>query len=688
MHLLHPKVLNHFSLQDVAQPQLYRELYPYTQICRTTFDEVMLAPHPAKEMHITDTTFRDGQQARPPYTVAQIKKMFELLYRLGGRSGLISASEFFLYAEKDRKAIEVCRSLGYQFPKITAWTRANKKDLALARDMEFDEVGMLTSVSDYHIFLKLGKTRQQAMDMYLDVASQALEWGIVPRCHFEDITRADIYGFCLPFAQKLMELSRQANLPVKIRLCDTMGYGVPYPGAAMPRSVQGIVHAFTAEAGVPGEQLEWHGHNDFHKGLVNGVTAWLYGCGAVNGTLFGFGERTGNTPVEALAIDYISLTGNDGAADTTVISEIADFFEQELHYSIPHNYPFAGRDFNATSAGVHVDGILKNEEIYNIFDTTLLLGKPVPIIITDKSGRAGVAYWINHNLKLTGTPKEVTKKHPAVGKIYDDIMKAYENGRTTHFSHEEMQQAGILPESYDAEIFYGSYPAIYDREIDPADYYPSYIKSYIEKDVREMKAIEDLSRFKKLVRLCAGRIGQLLNKASLAVECGISAPTVDAWLSILEESYIIYFLRPDYNNFSKRLVKSPKLYFNDTGLACSLLDIRSQAQLSTHYLRGSLFENMVINEFTKRSLNRGNEPALSFWRDSTGHEIDLIVSEEGSQHAYEIKSGATFSTDFFKGLNYWAGLSGAAPSRRTVIYMGETALMTSDGDLRPWKDLG
>ena len=223
MPLLHPKVLNHFTLQDITQPQLYRELYPYTKICRTTFDDVMLAPHPAKEMHITDTTFRDGQQARPPYTVAQIKKMFEFLYRLGGRTGLISASEFFLYSERDRKAIEVCRSMGYQFPKITAWTRANKQDLALARDMEFDEVGMLTSVSDYHIFLKLGKTRQQAMDMYLDVASQALEWGIVPRCHFEDITRADIYGFCLPLAQKLMELSRQANLPVKIRLCDTMG---------------------------------------------------------------------------------------------------------------------------------------------------------------------------------------------------------------------------------------------------------------------------------------------------------------------------------------------------------------------------------------------------------------------------------------------------------------------------------
>ena len=454
MSLLHQKMLNSFPLQDVPDPVLYRDLFPYTQICRTAFDDVMLAPQPPKEMHITDTTFRDGQQARPPYTVAQIKKMFEFLYRLGGRTGLINACEFFVYSEKDRRAIDACRSLGYQFPRITAWTRAVKADLAIARDMGFDEVGMLTSVSDYHIFLKLGKTRQQAMDMYLDVAAQALDWGITPRCHFEDITRADIYGFCLPFAQKLMELSRQANIPVKIRLCDTMGYGVPYPGAALPRSVQGLVHAFINEAGVPGERLEWHGHNDFHKGLVNGVTAWLYGCGSVNGTLFGFGERTGNTPVEALAIDYISITGDDRAADTTVIAEIAEFFQKELNYAIPHNYPFAGRDFNATSAGVHVDGILKNEEIYNIFDTTLLLGRPVPIIITDKSGRAGVAYWINHNLQLTGTSKEVTKKHPAVGKIYDDIMHAYENGRTTHISFEEMEK---LVQRYMPEFFITEY---------------------------------------------------------------------------------------------------------------------------------------------------------------------------------------------------------------------------------------
>ncbi len=455
MPLIYPQD-NHrqLTLAEPEKPQLHRELFPYSSICRTPFDGILLSPKPSEKFFITDTTFRDGQQARPPYSVKQIAKIFDLLHKLGGKSGLIQASEFFIYSAKDRKAIEMCRSRGYRFPRITAWTRAHKDDLKLARDMEFDEVGMLTSVSDYHIFMKLGKTRQQAMDMYLDVARQALEWGIIPRCHFEDVTRADIYGFCLPLAQKLMELGKEASMPVKIRLCDTMGYGVPYAGAALPRSVQRIVRAFIDEASVPGEYLEWHGHNDFHKVLVNGVSAWLSGCAAVNATLLGFGERTGNTPLEALVIEYISLTGEDAAANTPVISEIADFFEKELDYHIPHNYPFVGRDFNATSAGVHVDGLDKCEEIYNIFDTEQILSRTVPIIITDKSGRAGVSYWINNTFKLSGD-KKISKRHPEVGHIYDDIMSIYEKtGRNTSFAHDEMLTLVQchMPELFESEF--------------------------------------------------------------------------------------------------------------------------------------------------------------------------------------------------------------------------------------------
>ena len=454
MSLLYQKHASRpLTLDNRVEPELYRDVFPYTHVSRIEFDDTFLVPRPADPMFITDTTFRDGQQARPPYTVKQIARIYDLLHKLGGKSGLIQASEFSMYSPKDRKAIEVCRSRGYRFPRVTGWIRANMDDLKIAHDMEFDEVGLLTSMSDYHIFLKLGKTREQAMNDYLKVVTKALEWGIVPRCHFEDVTRADIYGFCLPFARKLMELSHEASMPIKIRLCDTMGYGVPFPGAALPRSVQRIVRAFTDEAGVPGAWLEWHGHNDFHKVLVNGVTAWLYGCGGVNGTLMGFGERTGNAPLEALVIDYISLTGNDEAADPTVITEIAQYFEKELDYRIPDNYPFAGKDFNATSAGIHVDGLAKNEEIYNIFDTTKILNRSVPIIINDKAGRAGVAYWINQQFNLP-PERQVSKKHPAVGQIHTRIMAAYEEGRNTSFSNKEIKNLvrRFMPELFDSEF--------------------------------------------------------------------------------------------------------------------------------------------------------------------------------------------------------------------------------------------
>lgn len=454
MALLHPtRNASATHLHEVEKPELFRDMFPYTKISRIPFDGVFVDPRPAEPMFITDTTFRDGQQARPPYTVEQILTIYDLLHELGGRSGLIRASEFFMYSDKDRKAIEACRGRGYKYPAVTGWIRAHMDDLKLARDMEFKEVGMLTSVSDYHIFMKLGWDRKKAFDSYVAMAAQALEWGIVPRCHFEDVTRADITGFCLPLAAKLMDLAKSAGMPVKIRLCDTMGYGVPYPGAAMPRSVPRLVRAFTDAAGVPGEWLEWHGHNDFHKVLINASTAWLYGCSGVNSTLLGFGERTGNSPLEAMVIEYISLTGDDDAANTKTISRIAEYFEKELEYRIPDNYPFAGKDFNATSAGIHVDGLAKNEEIYNIFDTAAILGRVVPIIITDKSGRAGVSYWLNQNLSLEGD-RRISKTHPAVGMVYNRILQAYEKGRNTSFSNKEMMALAkrYLPEYFPSEL--------------------------------------------------------------------------------------------------------------------------------------------------------------------------------------------------------------------------------------------
>lgn len=252
------------------------------------------------------------------------------------------------------------------------------------------------------------------------------------------------------------------------------------------------------------------------------------------------------------------------------------------------------------------------------------------------------------------------------------------------FSHHEMQTGNILPPTIDEEIYKGAYPRLYDKNINPTDYYPYYIQTYVERDVRLMKNIGDLSKFIRFIKLCAGRIGQLLNLSGLANECGISVSTATAWMSLLEASYIAYLLKPDHNNYAKRLVKSPKLYFHDTGLACSLLDIKSAEQVSTHFLRGGLFENLVINEFIKESLNKGEESNLTFWRDSTGNEIDLLQTIAGKQNAYEIKSGATYTSDYFKGISKWAKLSGAAPEQCFAIYAGDKSMKTSYGEVMSW----
>ena len=246
------------------------------------------------------------------------------------------------------------------------------------------------------------------------------------------------------------------------------------------------------------------------------------------------------------------------------------------------------------------------------------------------------------------------------------------------FSRSELKAAGMLPETIEAEMFAGGYPRLFDKQMHPTEYYPYYIRTYVERDVRQLKNVMDLGLFVKFIKLCAGRIGQLVNFSSLANDCGIAVSTAQSWLSVLETSYIVYFLHPDYNNFSKRLVKSPKLYFHDTGLACSLLEITDAHQLENHYLRGGLFENYVINQFIKKAFNRGEEPHLSFWRDNKGNEIDLLQTFGTKQFAYEIKSGRTFSTDFTKGLRYWAGLSSAEANQCNVVYAGDMEMQKSD----------
>ena len=446
-----------FSLQDVKEPNLLREQFPYTEVPRIVFDGQVINPDPAEEIWITDTTFRDGQQARPPYKPEQIVAIYDMLHRLGGPNGVIRQSEFFLYSQRDQKAIEGCQELGHAFPEITGWIRADPKDFALVKSLGLKETGILTSVSDYHIFLKLKKTREKVMDGYLAVVKEALAAGIVPRCHFEDVTRADIYGFCLPFAEELMRLSEESGIPIKIRLCDTMGYGVTYPGAALPRAVDKLAYAFRREVGIPSAQLEWHGHNDFHKVHVNAVTGWLYGISALNASLLGFGERTGNPPLEGAVIEYIGLMGQTNGIDTTVITEIADYFRDDIKADVPTNYPFVGTEFNTTRAGIHADGVLKNPEIYNIFDTEALLNRTLKVTVTDKSGMAGIAHWLNeyaHDLLVRDHREPISKRHPGVRRIYDWVMEQYAQGRTTGISHDEMiaQAKHHLPSLFQSDF--------------------------------------------------------------------------------------------------------------------------------------------------------------------------------------------------------------------------------------------
>lgn len=426
-----------YPLVDVDTPNVFRNLFPYDEVPKIAFNDRIVPHNFPDEIWITDTTFRDGQQSREPYTTEQIVTIYDYLHKLGGPKGIIRQSEFFLYSKKDRDAVYKCMERGYEFPEVTSWIRASKKDFELVKEIGMKETGILVSCSDYHIFYKMKMTRREAMNHYLSIVRECLETGVAPRCHLEDITRSDIYGFVIPFCLELMELGIEYGIPVKIRACDTMGYGVNFSGAVIPRSVQGIIYGLITHAGVPSELLEWHGHNDFYKAVSNSTTAWLYGASAVNCSLFGIGERTGNTPLEAMVFEYAQLKGTLDGMDTTVITDLVDYFKDEIGYNLPSRTPFVGKNFNVTRAGIHADGLLKNEEIYNIFDTEKFLNRPVLVAVSNTSGLAGIAHWINTYFKLK-EDKAVDKSNPVVFRVKEWVDKEYEEGRVTVITDTEL----------------------------------------------------------------------------------------------------------------------------------------------------------------------------------------------------------------------------------------------------------
>jgi hypothetical protein len=240
----------------------------------------------------------------------------------------------------------------------------------------------------------------------------------------------------------------------------------------------------------------------------------------------------------------------------------------------------------------------------------------------------------------------------------------------------------------DEVLFYGFYPPVHDRKLDPNIWYGNYVQTYIERDVRQMINVRDLGTFQRFLRLCAGRTGQLMNLSGLAEDCGITHNTARAWISILEASYIVFLLQPHHASFNKRLIKTPKLYFYDTGLATWLLSVQQPEQLDIHPFKGAIFESFVISEFYKSRYNQGKSPAFFFWRDRSGNEIDLVVELAGKLKPVEIKSGKTVNQRYLNGLKKWMSLSGKTGIDPTLVYGGSTSLNQDEFQIVSWMDSG
>jgi isopropylmalate/homocitrate/citramalate synthase len=427
-----------YEVLDSPEPKAYKNMFPFDAPPKMLWDGVDVPQEIPQNLWITDTSFRDGQQSREPYTVEQIIELYKYLNKIGGPNHKILMTECFLYTKRDRQAVDQARELDLEYPKITGWIRASKEDLKLVKQAKVEEVGMLSSISDYHIFYKFkGLSRSQVIEKYLEVIEAGLKDGITMRAHLEDCTRSDVLGVLLPFAKKLMALSDKYRLPVKLRIPDTLGLGLPWPQAALPRSVPKMVWILRQIAGVPSEWLEFHGHNDFHMGIANATSAWLYGASLNNTTLLGIGERAGNVPLEAMVFEYAGVKGSLDGMDTTAITEVSQYYRKEIGYHIPPYYPLVGKNFNITRAGIHADGALKNIEMYLPFDTEKLLGVAPGVSITPYSGNAGVAFWINYYFCLKNSEK-VDKDNPGVMKIYGEVCKRFDQGEALTITDKEM----------------------------------------------------------------------------------------------------------------------------------------------------------------------------------------------------------------------------------------------------------
>jgi isopropylmalate/homocitrate/citramalate synthase len=423
------------AIPDPAEPDLFQEAFPRDGFPR--FGWTARPPDLPPDVWTTETTHRDGQQGGLPLSVDQGIRIYDLMCAFTGASGAVRQAEFFVYREADRRTLDAALERHRDGAPVepTTWIRASAKDAELVRRIGVRETGMLASASDYHTFYKFSPGgRRRAAASYLDAVRSVLDAGLRPRLHLEDATRAP-EEFVLPFVDAVKEVAAAYPeiAPPKFRICDTMGLGLPYENVAWPRSVPRQVRRLH-EAGVAAEELEFHPHNDTHLVVANCLAAMQAGCAAVNGTLLGKGERTGNAPLEAVLLHAIGMGRFDGrpAPDFRALNELAALYE-EIGEPLPAKYPLYGRDAHRTRAGIHADGLNKFWWMYAPFDVPRLLGRPLEISLTRDSGLAGVVFLIRQHTGL-----ELAKDDPRVLRIHEELERQFDAGRQTAVEWEEI----------------------------------------------------------------------------------------------------------------------------------------------------------------------------------------------------------------------------------------------------------
>lgn len=419
---------------DRESPEYFAESFP-----EAGFPRYVWTDRPARlpeSVWTTETTHRDGQQGGLPLTTEQSMRVYDILCRFTGSSGAIRQAEFFVYQDSDRNALldalEKYRSGAPIEP--TAWIRASRSDVELVRSLGVRETGMLASISDYHTFHKFNPAgRKHAATAYLDAVRMALDAGVRPRLHLEDATRADP-DFLLYFVDAVREAasSQGAELAPKFRVCDTLGLGLPYDDVAPPRSIPLLFRALTA-LGVDSASLEFHPHNDTSMVVANCLSALRNGCGVINGTTLGKGERTGNAPLEAVLLHMIGMGYfPETQPDFTALNELVDLYEK-LGVPLPPAYPLYGRDAHRTRAGIHADGLNKFWWMYAPFNVPALIGRPLEVSLTKDSGIAGLIFLINQHLGV-----RVEKSNPGLIELHRWASGQFESGRQTSIEWEEI----------------------------------------------------------------------------------------------------------------------------------------------------------------------------------------------------------------------------------------------------------